>query len=217
VVDPILALILSCSLHADDALVRAFVKRVSDDNVYFVGDLATVTSHDHASTVGEALALVAAIEKRGGRPALGLMAIPLDWAERYGRSPRELFDGCLNIAIGTDIMETFASGCARKSWSRHPARRHHHRIGAYRVCILERFDRELGLRGYPKGVIGQLAEMGGRLGRHALAASFARRLDGAGAEDPEGAERESESARDRVGIFPDQDRSKKAETGEQAR
>jgi hypothetical protein len=161
--DGILALILSCSLHHDDALVSAFIERVSDSNVYFVGDLATVTSHDHVQSLADALALVDEIQKKGGRPAVGLMAVPLTWAARYGRSPAELFDGCTNIAIGTDIMATFESRCTTGPSHRGdrkvaPRRRHRLPLAAGRACILRQFDLELGLRGYPEAVLGQMSK-----------------------------------------------------------
>jgi hypothetical protein len=161
--DTILALILSCSLHYDDALVSAFVQRVSDGNIYFVGDLATATSYDHITSLPEALALVADIQKHGGRPAVGLMALPVTWAARYGRSTAELFDGCINISVGTDAMATFAAACAGPSTRPHlrskTRRRRRLPAAANRACILRHFDTELGVHGYPEGVLAQLAKM----------------------------------------------------------
>jgi hypothetical protein len=29
--------------------------------------------------------------------------VPLEWAARFGRQPRDLFDGCTNIAIATSM------------------------------------------------------------------------------------------------------------------
>ena len=69
--DSITALILACSLHFDDRLVQAFVSKVSEANPYFVGDLATVTSHDNAKSIPEAMLLVEEITRHGGRPAVG--------------------------------------------------------------------------------------------------------------------------------------------------
>jgi hypothetical protein len=170
--DVVLALIVACSLHHDDALVRAFIQKVSDGNAYFVGDLATVTSHDHVQSLPEALALVAEIEKQGGRAAVGLMAVPVEWAARYGRQPADLFDGCINIAIGTDAMDRFAGGCLARTGRRlghttgsaRPAR---WRLVASRGCILRRFDVELGVRGYPEGVLSELARLSARPGNRA--------------------------------------------------
>jgi len=158
--DAILALILSCSLYHDDALVRAFIERVSDDNRYFVGELATVTSHDHVADRRAALALVQEVERRGGRPAVGLMAVPVEWASRYGRSASDLFDGCTNIAIGTDVMARFGADClVRKERARSGTHRPRRlSVAAQRVCILRRFDSELGVRGYPEGVLSELAK-----------------------------------------------------------
>jgi hypothetical protein len=161
--DTLLALILSCSLHPDDALVRAFIQRVSDGNIYFVGDLATVTSHDHVKGIGDALALVEEIEKHGGRPAVGLMAVPVEWAARYGRTVADLFDGCINIAIGTDAMAAFASACdgarRRPAGDRPKRRGRSPSLLGRRDCILRRFDLDLGVRGYPRGVLAELQRM----------------------------------------------------------
>jgi len=158
--DAVFALILSCSLHPDDALVRAFIQRVSDGNVYFVGDLATVTSHDHVHGLPEAMALVEEIREAGGRPAVGLMAVPVTWAQRYGRTEADLFDGCINIALGTDAMARYAAECSQRA--RQGTRRSRPRSelprAAARLCILRHFDRELGVYGYPAGVLGALAK-----------------------------------------------------------
>jgi hypothetical protein len=161
--DTLIALILSCSLHPDDSLVHAFIQRVSDGNIYFVGDLSTVTSHDHVEGLADALALVDDIEKHGGHPAVGLMAVPVGWAARYGRSVTDLFDACINIAIGTDAMASFASAC-RRSGERSAAGTPLHlrraaSLVAERGCILRRFDVELGVNGYPQGVLSELRRM----------------------------------------------------------
>ena len=81
----ILAIILACSLHPDDQLVRALIDVQSGGNVYFVGDLATLQSKDSLGSVEEALRVADDIRQYGGRPAVGLLGVPLDWASRYGR------------------------------------------------------------------------------------------------------------------------------------
>jgi hypothetical protein len=169
--DSLLALILSCSLHHDDALVNAFIQRASDGNPYFVVDVPTLSSHDHVQTREEALALVADIEKHGGRPAIGLMAIPVTWAARYGRPVGDLFDACVNISVGTDVMAAYAAECGkptarlrgRASTRNHPSRPRRLPLAAERVCILRHFDTELNVQGFPQAVLAMLAKISATL------------------------------------------------------
>ena len=102
--DVLLTLILSCSVHLDDSLVEALAYKLSIGNQYFVADLTTLNTYDTARTPSDALRLVEAIKAAGGRPAVGYMSVPLDWAARFGRQPDDLFDGCTNIAIGTAML-----------------------------------------------------------------------------------------------------------------
>jgi len=145
-------------------LVLAFIQRVSGGNPLFVGDFATITTHDGAKSVAEALRIVDDIMKQGGRPGLGLMAIPVEWAALYNRSPADLFDACTNISIGTDVMSAYAADCAgRRSRRVHdPVRKPRSRrlsLEARRACILRRFDIEFDIRGYPTGVLSELAKL----------------------------------------------------------
>jgi hypothetical protein len=159
----VLALILACSLHSDDALVRTLVDVQSGANTYFVGDLSTLKTHDSLASAAEALRTAEDIANHGGRPAVGLLGIPLDWAARFGRHPRDLFDGCTNIAIGTAMLSEFDAACSPQARARAPAakarrpgtlaRRSPRPSAVVRACVLARFARELGVQGAPAEIL----------------------------------------------------------------
>jgi hypothetical protein len=109
--DVLLTVILSSSVHLDDSLVESLAFKLSIGNQYFVADLTTLNTYDTARTPAEALRVVDAIKVAGGRPAVGYLSVPLDWAARFGRQPEDLFDGCTNIAIGTAMLFNYAYQC----------------------------------------------------------------------------------------------------------
>jgi hypothetical protein len=160
--DAITALILTCSLHWDDELVRAIVHKASVDNPYFVGDTVTLTTHDHLATDDAALKIVDDIVNHGGRPAVGLMALPITWATRYGRTTADLFDACINISVGTAVLSEHAAECgprrrrngAATDASPRPPRGR--ALNRQRVCILTKLDDDLGVRGYPDAIMQEI-------------------------------------------------------------
>lgn len=159
----ILTLVLACSLHLDDALVTALIHQVSDDNPLLVGDLVTLDTHDHLTSIAEAKAAVADILKRGGRPAVGLMGIPISWAARFGHSPDDLFDACTNIAIGSAVLSEYAHGCesrhAIKNATRFSHRRPARHLTHQRECVLKHLSDDLGPRGYVQTIMEEIANL----------------------------------------------------------
>jgi hypothetical protein len=161
----ILAIILACSLHPDDALVRTLVDAQSGDTVLFVGDLSTLTMNDGLRTTAGALRVVDQVRRRGGRPAVGLLGVPLDWAPRYGLREVDLFDACTNIAVGTAALSDYYDRCTGKSWRRskvtvvRPRTHSPNRsaMRAARACILARFATGLGVKGTPATILKSLA------------------------------------------------------------
>jgi hypothetical protein len=161
----VLAIILACSLHPDDALVRTLVDVQSSGNVYFVGDLATLKTNDSLTSSAAALRFAEDLRRHGGRPAVGLLGVPLEWAGRYGRAPIELFDACTNIAVGTAALAEFHDACRGRRSVRGPrlhqvvSSRHApgDRFAARRSCVLGRFARALGVRGEPAAILRRLA------------------------------------------------------------
>jgi hypothetical protein len=156
----ILTIVLACSLHFDDDLVVALVHKVSSDNPLLVGDLVSLETHDHLTTIAEAKAVIQDILRQGGRPAVGLLGIPVTWAARYGRSPDELFDACTNIAVGSAALSEYASQCSprhRPGTSkevRHPSRR---ALDRQRRCILRRLGDDLGASGFVEAVLPEIS------------------------------------------------------------
>jgi len=163
----VLALILACSLHHDDALVRVMVEVQSADNVYFVGDLATLKTRDLLTSADDALKAAEDIARHDGRPAVGLLGVPLEWAGRFGRQPRDLFDACTNIEIGTAMLSEYNERCSQESKLRgRSALRSRHRKGrkpslaASRGCILTKLGQDLGIQSAPVEILKILTSRG---------------------------------------------------------
>ena len=150
----LLTVILACSLHPDDRLVEAFIRKVSDANPFFLGDYVSLVTHDDLTSAEEVLNLAASISEKGGRPAVGLMAIPISWAARFNRTPTDLLDACTNISIGTAMMASFASECGirarHRGRGRHSTRIAPRQLDAERSCVLQGFEREIGVQGFTK-------------------------------------------------------------------
>jgi hypothetical protein len=163
----VLTIILACSLHPDDALVRTLVQVQSAGNVYFVGDLSTLKTNDALMSPEAALRFAEEVRRHGGKPAVGLLGIPLAWAGRYGRAPIDLFDGCTNVAIATAAFAEDEARCAPlPSGGRHAAnmsghaRRRRRQVGssALRACVLARFASDLGVTGALAAILRRLGE-----------------------------------------------------------
>ena len=133
--------------------------------MYFVGDTSTLQSKDGLKSAEDALHVADGIRAHGGRPAVGLLGVPLDWAARYERSPRELFDGCTNIAISTAALAEYHNSCAKhsrsplKSPSGHRTRVRQRRLDspALRSCVLDHFAADLGVKGQPAAILRAIA------------------------------------------------------------
>ena len=171
----VLAIVLACSLHPDDGLVRALVDVQSSGNVFFVGDLATLKTNESLSSAEAALRYAEDLVKHGGRPAVGLLGIPLSWAARHGKSSVELFDGCTNVAIGTAAFAEYHARCTpaalrpsreRARLPRASRRARNRDVGALRACVLSRFALDLGLTATPSAILRRLgANVGAPSGR----------------------------------------------------
>lgn len=156
----VLALILSCSVHPDDNLVEALAAKLSLNNQFFVGDLSSLDTYDSAKSADEAARIVSAIQARGGRPAVGYLALPVTWGPRFGRSLADLFDGCTNIGIGTAMLSDYARVCrpARRPGRRQPGRRRQPTL-AERSCLLHRLEADMNLRGIAEHVLPVVAKL----------------------------------------------------------
>jgi hypothetical protein len=167
----VIALILACSVYPDDTLVRAMVELASQGNPNFVGDLTTLSTFDETASVADAEKVVRELDRQGGRPVVGLMGLPPAWAKRYGRSRHELYDGCVNLWVGTAVLAGHYDACVTahaamfgptKSPSKEKdrdkdqaAKDHRQKVAppeAVRLCALRRFGQELGVDGYAESV-----------------------------------------------------------------
>ena len=148
----VLAIILACSLHPDDQLVRTLIDVQSSGNRFFVGDLSTLKTNDSLRSAQDALRFAEDVGRQGGRPAVGLLGVPLEWAARFGRAPVDLFDACTNVSIATAVFDGYYQRCSMTSGSRSTrgAARHGRRGRAAliraRYCIVTSFARDLGVR-----------------------------------------------------------------------
>jgi hypothetical protein len=154
----VLTLILACSVYPDDSLVRAMVDLASQGNPHFVGDMTTLATFDKTTTSAEADHLVSELNRQGGRPVVGLMGIPPGWAQRYGRGRNELYDGCVNIWVGTAVLSSHYEACvaahAAMFTPAHPNERRQ-RVAppeAIRLCALRRYGADLGVDGYAEAI-----------------------------------------------------------------
>src|SRR5881394_3923497 len=112
------ALLLACSMHADDRLLESIVFFHSRGNLYAVTDVAFATLDGELrapwpspSSLPEARATVARILASGGEPVVGVLPVRLEWATEFGKSSDELFDGCTNVALASAKLSEFDYQC----------------------------------------------------------------------------------------------------------
>jgi hypothetical protein len=127
----VLAAILTCSLHGDDALVRAIVDNAHDNPFAVLTPELDAATDPQPHTLDAAVAQLKAAAADGGEPRLGLMQVPAPWASAFGRKPQDLFEPCINISIGTAMLSEFDYVCAKSKPTQAPAA-----AAARRACTL---------------------------------------------------------------------------------
>jgi hypothetical protein len=167
----VLTIILACSVYPDDSLVRAMVDLASHGNQYFVGDLATLLTFDQSKSATDAQRVVSEIDKRGGRPAVGLMGLPPAWAARPielpgksgpARASADLFDACTNIRVGSAVLRDYYDSCSRThsvttlATPVEPSRLRTAAPEALRLCALRKYAADLGVDGFAEAVLSYL-------------------------------------------------------------
>jgi|HubBroStandDraft_1064217.scaffolds.fasta_scaffold01951_10 hypothetical protein len=139
------SILLTCSLHFDDPLVRALAESNSHSNPYFVFDPSIdpteVVPPADPMTLDGALARAQEVSAKHAVPLLGLMEVPPAWMAAFGRELGDAFDPCTNVAVGTAMLSQFDSECAHESGGR-PS------LGARaargrRVCVLRKYAEAL--------------------------------------------------------------------------
>jgi hypothetical protein len=142
----VLAALLTCSLHADDALVRAIVDNAHDNPLSILTpelDPETGAVASAPQTLDEATRRLQAITAHGGRPLVGLMQVPTDWASDFGREATDLFDPCINVAIGTAMLSEFDSACAKAAGTPAPKASLVAALTTRRRCSVQRYARAI--------------------------------------------------------------------------
>lgn len=132
------ALLLACSVHADDALLLSIAYVHSRGNPYAVVDVSldAVERDDDIGDPVAAKTAVAGILAMGGEPVLGLLPVRLEWAVEFGKTLDDLLAPCGNIAIASAKLSEFDYAC-RSRGSQTGSRR--------RSCTLDLYGRRLGL------------------------------------------------------------------------
>lgn len=149
------SLILSCSVHADDALLSTLARVHSNGNPFVVinVDVAALDSQDDplptaALSIDAARLAAVRIQALGGQPVLGLLPVRPEWASEFGKAPDELFDPCSNIAVASAKISEADYGCRTKGRRLDaPARR---------ACTLDVYGALLALPGLRRVVLVEL-------------------------------------------------------------
>jgi hypothetical protein len=159
----VLTLALACSLYQDHDLVRTLITDASHGNPFFVGDTSNLDTYDNSSSLQDAQKIIQRVTKSGGRPAVGLMGLPLHWAARFGKTTGALFDGCTNVSIGTAMLKQFEQQCraaiapiSKTAVTRRRRPRPPLSIDLLRPCVLGHFGRELGIQNFVEGIMADL-------------------------------------------------------------
>ncbi len=169
----VLALILTCSVYPDDHLIRAMVELASQANSNFVGDLVTLVTFDRSTSAAESQKVVTQLERRGGRPVVGLLGVPVAWASRYGKTGPDLFDPCTNLMVGSSVLQSHYEACssthsasispppASSASSAASASSRKQRMAppeAIRMCALQRYGADLGIDGFAAAALKYFAK-----------------------------------------------------------
>lgn len=153
----LLSILLACSLYtADEPLVRAIAQSNSHSNPFAVVDPSMdyrqVEVPPEPKTLEAALARLDDITSKGGKPLLGLMQIPPEWMKVFGREPREAFDACINVSIGTAMLSAMDRECAAGTGPRiEPVARRSRRLPVMvvlppdRACVVRKYGQAIGL------------------------------------------------------------------------
>ncbi len=139
----VFAAVFACSLHGDGELVRAIVDNAHDDPLFVLDPDAPPEEVEAPRTRAEGVVLLRSALAAGRRPLVGLLQVPAPWAFDFGRSPEELFNPCINVAIGSAMLSAYDYACARAGGR--PGKG----LPLRRECVLRRYAEALGLADLP--------------------------------------------------------------------
>ncbi|MGH7297356.1 MAG: hypothetical protein ACRELB_20635, partial [Polyangiaceae bacterium] len=103
-------------------------------------------------TLEAALARLDDVTSKGGKPLLGLMQLPPAWLKMFGREPRDAFDACINVSIGSAMLSALDHECAAGAGPRvEPISRRSRRLPVMvvlppdRACVVRKYGQAIGL------------------------------------------------------------------------
>jgi hypothetical protein len=153
----LLSILLACNLYtADEPLVRAIAQSNSHSNAFSVTDPSMdyrqVDVAPEPKTLEAALARLADVTSKGGKPLLGLMQVPPSWMKMFGREPKDAFDACINVSIGTAMLSALDHECAAATGPRlEPVGRRSRRLPVMvvlppdRACVVRKYGQAIGM------------------------------------------------------------------------
>ncbi len=153
----LVAILLTCSLHHDDRLLRSVIDAHSAGNPYTVAQVSFLQADSQDGPMptqvprsrNEAKSAAAAILASGDEVALGLLPVRPAWAVEFGRTMEDLFDPCSNVAVASAKMSEFDFACRRRARRQNAAAR--------RSCTLDRYGTSLGLLALRVAVMADLS------------------------------------------------------------
>lgn len=146
------ALLLACSVHADDALLLSMAYVYGSGSPYAVVDVS-LRAVDHEddmvapSSPAAARAAVARILASDGDPVLGLLPARPEWAIEFGKTLDDLLAPCSSIAIASAKLSELDYACRSRGSQRSLQRR---------SCTLGLYGRGLGLPALGRAVVADL-------------------------------------------------------------
>ena len=154
----LLSVLLACNLYtADESLVRAIAQSNSHSNTFSVVDPSTDYRQVEAvppdpKDIDAAMARLEELTSKGGRPLLGLMQVRPEWMKMFGREPRDAFDACTNVSVGTAMLSAMDRECTASAGPRiEPVGRRSRRLPVtvtlppQRACVARKYGHALGL------------------------------------------------------------------------
>ena len=141
----IIATLLACSLHPDDALLSSVVDAFSRGNPLTVSDVAldTLDPRDDrlaeetaSATVEDARAVVNRLLSDGGQPVIGLLPARPEWALELGKPADALFDACSNVEVASAKLSELDYACRTLGATPTAPRR--------RACAIDRYAAAVG-------------------------------------------------------------------------
>jgi hypothetical protein len=146
------ALLLSCSVHVDDALLTSIAYVQSAGAAPLVRDVNPETfargddpparepSQDQRATIERILAI-------GGEPVFGVLPLRPEWASEFGKTLDALFDPCTAISVASAKLSEADYACRRRGAPSSPPRR---------ACALDAYGAALNLPALRRAVLADL-------------------------------------------------------------